>query len=210
MPYPQSSRHQVRPPQSGNGQRLDEPKEDKPKPDKWWKWLLLYPTLGISILSSIPTYIELVGSMGLNVPFGQYKAAMKESELWKENIECAAAPFDGLTNKHNVAVDAVVCQSGNVLVRVKPPEKKTAYKWVPLEVAPERVALNFVGSAYAQTLDRPVPLAQANFFVLCQQWMGNGMIRRRISNRNAGRCFDEVVNTYNGQVLSTNPAPCNC
>lgn len=186
-------------------------KQDKPTPQKWWHWVLVYPTLVISILSSIPTYIELVGSTWLKVPFGQYKSAMKENELWKENIHCAAAPFDGLTNKHNVAVDAVVCQSGAVLVRVKPPEKQTTYKWVPLEsVTPDRTAGFLLSVAFAAPKDEPIVVAQGAFVVVCQQWIGNGLIRRRIMNRMTNQCFDEVVNTYNGQVVSSSPAPCNC
>ncbi len=121
-----------------------EHKEDKVLPQKWWQWFLVYPTLVISILSSIPTYIEFAGSSKLGVPFGTYRLAMKENELWKENIECAAAPFSGLANQNNIEVDAVVCLSGNVLVRVKPPAKKTAYKWVPLETVDAASELNFL------------------------------------------------------------------
>ena len=187
------------------------PRDDKPKPDTWWKWVLLYPTLVISVVSAVPTYVELVGSTWLNVPFGQYKTAMKENELWKDNIQCAAAPFDGLTNKQNVSVDAVVCLSGHVLVRVKPPEKKTTYRWVPLDsVSAERVGFTLISSAHAKTTPDPAHQAQGNFTIICQQWIGNGLIRRRIHDRAGNRCFDEVVNTYNGQVVSVNPAPCNC
>jgi hypothetical protein len=182
--------------------------DDRPKPDPWWKSKLLYP-LAAAIVASIPTWVEGLGSLWLKVPFGQYRTALKEKELWENNIECAAAPFDGLKNKNNIEVDAVVCQSGHVLVRVKSPESRTTYKWVPLETAAgHRAAIPFMSTAYAQSLGAPVVVAQANFVVICQQWIGNGLIRRRI--RNGDRCFDEVVNTYTGQVVSTNPAPCNC
>jgi hypothetical protein len=187
------------------------PADDKSRPDTWWKWILIYPTLAISIVSSIPTYIELAGSRSLGVPFGQHKAALRENELWKENIACAAAPFDGLANKQNIQVDAVVCRSGNVLVRVKPPEQKTAYKWVPLDsVAPGKIALNIVPAAHAQSAAAPIIVAQSNFRVLCQNWVANGLIRRRIHDTQRNQCFDEVVNTFSGQVVRANPAPCSC
>jgi hypothetical protein len=182
---------------------------EKPKPDKWWKWVLIYPTLAISVISAVPTYVEFVGSHWLDVPFGEYRLAKRENELWQENINCAAAPFDGLKNKHNVEVDAVVCQSGHVLVRVKPPDNKTKYRWVPLETpAQQRTAVSVIPSAYAQALPDVGEIAQGNFVVICQQWLGNGMIRRRIHDLNGRRCFDEVVNTFNGQVVSTTAAPC--
>src|SRR5260221_3765894 len=188
-----------------------EHKEDKVLPQKWWQWFLVYPTLVISILSSIPTYIEFAGSSKLGVPFGTYRLAMKENELWKENIECAAAPFSGLANQNNIEVDAVVCLSGNVLVRVKPPAKKTAYKWVPLETVDAASELNFlIRNAIAADSRGALQVAQGNFTVLCQQWVGNGLLRRRVHDRTANRCFDEVVNTFSGQVVSWNPAPCNC
>lgn len=189
-----------------------EPSGDgKPKADKWWKWVLLYPTLAISVFSSIPTYVELVGSTWLKVPFGQYKSAMKENDLWKDNIDCAAAPFDGLKNNSNVSVDAVVCQSGHVLVRVKPPEKKTTYKWVPLDSeALEKKAGFFLSNAYAERQADVIVVAQTNFVVVCQQWLGNGLVRRRILDKSINRCFDEVVNTYTGKVISVNPSSCSC
>jgi hypothetical protein len=185
--------------------------DEKSKPDAWWKWILIYPTLAISIVSSIPTYIELAGSFSHGTSFGQHKAAVRENELWKENIACAAAPFDGLANKHNIEVDAVVCQSGNVLVRVKPPQQQTAYKWVPLDsVTAKRTALDIVAAAHAQSPPAPIVVAQSNFRVLCQNWVGNGLIRRRIQDTQRNQCFDEVVNTFNGQVVRSNPAPCSC
>ena len=189
---------------------------DKPKPRAWWQWFLLYPTLAISVLSAVPTYIELVGSKFLGVPFGNYRIAVRENELWKENVNCAAAPFDGLKTKQLIEVDAVVCLSGNVLVRVNPPGSKTAYKWVPLDsVGANRTGgMGLVSAAYAA----PVPLqrqagemvAQGGYQVICQHWVGNGMIRRVILNRGVNACFAEVVNTFNGQVVSSGPSRCSC
>jgi hypothetical protein len=181
-------------------------------PTKWWQWMLLYPALVTSIIAAIPTYLEFGRSQWLGVPFGQYRSAVRENQLWKENIDCAAAPFDGLANKHNVQVDAVVCKSGNVLVRVKSPEGSTAYHWVPLETVTSltRNTFDFLPDANAQSLAPAEQVAQGNVHVICQWWVGNGQIRRRVRDLNTNRCFDEVVNTYNGIVLSSTPAPCNC
>jgi hypothetical protein len=209
MPRPKDVESQKVPAKPASQPPSRETEGEKPKPDKWWKWVLLYPTLAISVISAVPTYIEFVGSNLLDVPFGEYREAKRENELWQENINCAAAPFDGLKNKHNVEVDAVVCQSGNVLVRVKPPDNKTKYRWVPLETpAQQRTAASLISTAHARSLRVVGEIAQGNFVVICQQWLGNGMIRRRIQDINGRRCFDEVVNTFNGQVVSTTAAPC--
>jgi hypothetical protein len=184
--------------------------EDAPKPKKWWQWFLVYPTLVITALSAIPTYVDVVGSTVLGVPVGHFRQAVRENALWKENIACAAAPFNGVLNENNIAVDAVVCQSGNVLVRVKPPSQRTpAYKWVPLDSVTTSSSF-LIRSAVAAEAGAPFQIAQGNFMVLCQQWIGNGLLRRRVHDRGANRCFDETVNTFNGQVVSWNPAPCAC
>lgn len=175
--------------------------DDKSTPNCWWKWILMYPTLGVTILSAIPTYVEFVGSHVTKVPFGHYKTAVRENELWKENFQCADAPFDGVTNKHNIEVDAVVCKSGNVLVRVKPPGQDTAYKWVPLDSITQKTsAVSFIGTAHAQT----------NNQATCQKWIGNGMVRKQVKNKVKNQCVEEVVNTFNGKVISSKVVPCTC
>jgi hypothetical protein len=192
--------------------------DPKPKPTLWWQWVLVYPALAISIMGSIPTYIELVGSKILGVPFGDYRVAVRENQLWQENISCAAAPFDGLQTKQKIEVDAVVCLSGNVLVRVNPPGSQTAYKWVPLDsVKRADSGFSLISTAHAvprapsQSLPQDgIVLAQANYQVMCQQWVGNGLIRRVILNRAINACFAEVVNTFSGQVVNSSPAACSC
>jgi hypothetical protein len=181
----------------------------QPNADKWWKLVLLYPTLVIAIISAIPTYVELIGSSKLGVPFGNYRAALKENELWKENIECAAAPFAGLANPNNVEVDAVVCLSGNVLVRIKPPQREVTYKWVPLDVAAKQASEATIVRAALAASDAPkFDLAQNNYRVICQLWIANGLLLRRVQRPN-NTCFDETVNTFTGQVVRTVQVPCN-
>ena len=188
-----------------------EKQQDKEKPGhkRWWELALVYPTLIVAIISAVPTYVELIGSTVIGVPFGNYKTAIRENQLWQENSECAAAPFDGLATAQKVEVDAVICATGHVLVRIKPPGAKLPkYKWVPLEI-PHSQGAGVVTTAFAGDLLPKLQLAQANFMVICQRFVGNGVLRRRVHDRAANRCFDETVNTFNGQVMSVTPAPCN-
>jgi hypothetical protein len=116
---------------------------EAPAPRAWWQWLLMYPALALGMLSGLPTVAELVESYRLGVPFGESRQAMMENKLWRENTSCASAPFSGLVNPFNFEVDAVVCRSGNVLVRVRPPDanRPTIYRWVPLDsLGPTRTA----------------------------------------------------------------------
>lgn len=197
----------------------------------WWTrvlgWVSDHPkqasALAGLVVAALPAPVQLAGAVLLGVPYAEFLPALRENKLWKENLACASAPFDGLATPQNLQVDAVVCQSGNVLVRVKSPNGSTAYRWVPLESVIDHSAssgFSLISSAYAA--GRPagaaplVPLLVAggggsNFEVVCQQWIGNGMVKRRILDRGSGRCFDEVVNTYTGKVVSSSPAPdCRC
>lgn len=189
----------------------------------WWArvvdWVAEHPkqasALGGLLVAALPAPIQLAGAMLLGVPYADFLPALRENKLWQENLACASAPFDGLATSRNLQVDAVVCQSGNVLVRVKSPNGDTAYRWVPLDSVVTLAASSFslISSAHAQ----PLPLLAvasvggSSFEVICQQWVGNGLVKRRIRDNASGRCFDEVVNTFSGKVVSSTPAPdCRC
>ncbi|MEK8032183.1 hypothetical protein AACH06_15250 [Ideonella sp. DXS29W] len=192
------------------------------------EWVTEHPkqasALGGLIVAALPAPLQLAGSLLLGVPYSDVLPALRENRLWKENLACASAPFDGLATPQNLQVDAVVCQSGHVLVRVKSPSGVTAYRWVPLESVIDQVSggFGFIATAQAAAPSPPPALLVAsvvsaarvgggNFEVVCQQWLGNGLVRRRLLDRDSGRCVDEVVNTYTGKVVSTAPAPdCRC
>ncbi|WP_374569095.1 hypothetical protein [Ideonella sp.] len=208
-------------PAPGAGRRKPtRPDDDRPR---WWTrlvdWVTTHPkqasALGGLLVAALPAPIQLAGAMLLGVPYADFLPALRENKLWQENLACASAPFDGLATSRNLQVDAVVCQSGNVLVRVKSPNGDTAYRWVPQDsvVTLASGGFSLINSAYAQPLPL-LALASASggsFEVICQQWVGNGLVKRRIRDNASGRCFDEVVNTFSGKVVSSTPAPdCRC
>lgn len=194
----------------------------------WWTrvvdWVTDHPkqasALAGLVVAALPAPVQLAGALLLGVPYADFLPALRENKLWKENLACASAPFDGLATAQNMQVDAVVCQSGNVLVRVKSPNGNTAYRWVPLDSVIDQTAGTFSLISTAQAAGVPasgaalVPLLVAGgstFEVICQQWLGNGLVKRRLQDRSTGQCIDEVVNTYTGKVVSTSPAPdCRC
>ena len=49
-------------------------------------------------------------------------------------------------------------------------------------------------------------VAQSQKQVICQRWVGNGRLLRRI--RDASMCYDEIINTYTGKVEERKPAEC--
>lgn len=190
---------------------------DAAHPRKWWQWLLIYPGIAVSVLGSVPTYTEAVKSYSLGVAFGRSFDAKEQNRLWQENFDCAQkATFATITTKHKVEIGSAVCESGDVLLRGKRPEwDKPQLRWMSwTEVAspgqPDTKKsgwlFELLGTAHAAGAE--LLLAQAS--VICQRWVGNGLLLQRIGTPTG--CFDQVINTYNGLVVSSRPAPClpNC
>jgi hypothetical protein len=51
-------------------------------------------------------------------------------------------------------------------------------------------------------------LAQARPTILCQRWLRPYILLHRVQET-SGVCFDEIVDTRTGSILSRQPAPCN-
>ena len=183
----------------------------QPVPRKWWQWALLYPTLIVSLLAAIPTITEAYKSIILGVGFGKSEEALEQRRLWERNLDCAQSPYDYLKTASNYQVDATICISGDVLVRVVTPDNNRRYKWVAVaEFAPQRSSsFNLIGSAFANESDEALMLTQlGGIQTICQRFLDQVMLLRRVSVPGQG-CWDEIVNTLNGMVVRRNPAPCN-
>lgn len=185
-------------------------------PRRWWQWILVYPGLAVSVLGSIPTFLEGIESIRLGVPFGRSSDAISQNRLWQENFECSQkASFADIKTKHAVEIGSVVCESGDVLLRGRRPEWDTPqYRWVswdevvPMSRATEHAWTELLlPSAHAsETTDLQfVQGFPSN--VLCQRWVGPGLLLQRIGTPQG--CFDQVVNTFNGFVVDRRPAPCS-
>ncbi len=179
---------------------------------KWWQWLLMYPTLLITIfISAIPTYIELYNSFVVGGPFGLSKCMKQQNELWEKNFDCLMDQevHEAIT-RHNVKVGIIVCPSGDVLCRVKAPEIKEQFRWIARSTfgLDKRSSINrLISEALAANLSDNERLVQARD-VLCQRWVKKGELLRRVRDPN-GQCFDEIINTYKGILIRREPAPCN-
>lgn len=184
------------------------------RPAAWWQWVLVYPTILISVIGAIPTFVELYKSWNREIPFGMSRAASEENQLWKKNFECSKGEFLSVKNDLNIEVGTIICRSGDVLLKIQVPSQTAIYRWVGLDsLTSERMAVAnwFIRSAHAASVDgnsNPILLAQANSTVLCQRWINSWKLLRRITLQGQG-CFDEIVNTYNGRIEQRNSAACN-
>lgn len=193
------------------------PPEAPNRPSRWWQWLLLYPSLIIAVVGAVPTYLELLNSYNLDVPYGHSADAREQNRLWQDNFECSKkADFANSTkNKEAVEIGVAICESGDVLLRGKRPEwSQPNLRWVSWsDVAPNGSAdnkahalLELISSAEAKEPGLGMVAQAPTGSVICQRWVAAGQLLQRIATRNG--CFDQLINTFNGWVLSTHPAPC--
>jgi hypothetical protein len=182
-------------------------------PRKWWQRLFMYPTLITALIGSIPTAQRFYQSWQIQVPTSEVDHAVAQDDFWRRNLDCLAGKnYEPVTTSGDVRVSALVCPSGDVLVRVKPPDPKTGEvaKWIGLKefVGRSRGAWLFGSEAMAAEAHPKTVIAQAGRTVICQRWIANGLLRMRV-RYDTGQCADEDINTYTGVVVKTVPAPCD-
>lgn len=181
-------------------------------PSKWWQWVILYPTLAISFLSAAPQWVDKAQAMFNGVE--DIKFAEQQRKAWQDNMTCSAAPFDWYSTAENLKVDATICNSGDIFVRVATPKKGNFYQWVLLNsiVKDEQTAsLPFISSAHAAGnatwhAEGSYQVAQ-NATVVCQAFLPDGRTIKRHLNMGQA-CFDEYVDTFTGQVTRREQVQC--
>lgn len=198
-----------------------EAKESPRTPQRWWQWVLVYPALAIAMLTAAPQWIDKFRVFSEGIKRASVADAEKQTMLWKRNLSCSASPFSWYNNPNNIKIDATICDSGDIFVRAITPTNAQFFKWLPLEdvvqmstpaekgVIPSANAASrseALAAASAASAKPPFQLAQAQANVLCQKFIDDRHILRRVQTPEG--CFDEVIDTYNGQVVKRNPAPC--
>jgi hypothetical protein len=183
-------------------------------PSKWWQWIIIYPTLAISILSAAPQWIDKVQALSNGVEDRSWEEAKQQQDAWRANLTCSAAPFDWYSTPENLKVDATICNSGDIFVRVSTPRQGNFYQWVLLNSIvkdTKTASLPLISSAYANTNWR----AEGGFqvasgeaaTVVCQVFMPDGRtIKRHVSTPQG--CYDEYVDTYTGAVTRSAQVQC--
>jgi len=195
-------------------------REAKPRtPQRWWQWILLYPAFAVALITAGPQWIDKGRALALGIQGGSASEAEKQAMLWRKNLSCSAAPFAWFNNPSNIKVDATICDSGDILVRANTPENSQFFKWLPLEdVVRTSGQAGLIPAAHAATLRpraAPAPaaaeprvfrVAQGQAMVICQRIIDGRRLLRRVQTPQG--CFDEIIDTYNGSMVSRSPAPC--
>src|SRR5215210_3266555 len=158
-------------------------------PQRWWQWILLYPAFAIALITAGPQWIDKAKSMKLGVRSAA--EAERQAQLWAKNASCAGVPAKGFLSPTNVAVDATICDSGDILVRAVTPQNSQVFKWLPLDdVVRTDATGGVIPAAQAATLpaglavSRPaagMPLfaaAMLQVHVICTKSNGRFLLRR--------------------------------
>lgn len=189
---------------------------------KLFEWGVVFPILLGSLLTAGPQWIDSVRAMMQGINSGTVKQAKEQSALWRKNLACAAAPYSWFNSPGDIKVDATICDSGDIFVRASTPGNQQYFKWLPLAdvvqadsgsgdgLIPQAQALSLTTRASAAPMS-PAPvavkLAQPVANVVCQKFLDDRRLLRRV--RTPQGCFDEVIDTFNGQIVSRKAVPCN-
>lgn len=94
-------------------------------PDKWWQWLLVYPTLAISLLT-----------LGINT----YTERSVHKSVWEKNIDCVDREVVWSQLGDHYKIGFTVCPSQDVRVLIDAHSRKFV-KWITFEEQTQLVAI---------------------------------------------------------------------
>jgi hypothetical protein len=183
-----------------------------PTPVKWWQWVLVYPTLFISLAGNAPKLYELYVSYKFNVPLKQAARATERNEAFTNYGDCLPnLQFQSISGAEGASISVGVCQRGALVVLIQPhdPHAPPIYRFVPWRGVANHSSL-LVREAAAETASFPLSseIAQAGPTIVCRKQLDAGRLLIRLRYPD-GQCVDQIVNTYTGVVISTVSVGCD-
>src|SRR5262245_44760299 len=178
-----------------------------PTANRWWQWVLIYPTLAITLISPLPTWVDHYQSARLGVSRQNLGLAEEQNRLWQANFDCAKAQeIQGIKTTRNVEVGAQVCPTGDVLIRLKLPDsEQPKIRWVSARSL-EQTA--FLGPSTAYAAPASSTAGGQSQSVVNQRWLRAGLLKQR-GRQTSGSCLDIVINTYTGTVVRQSSVACS-
>lgn len=184
---------------------------------RFYEMLLLYPTLGIALITAVPTWWDKYQAWDLNLERASAAKALRQAQLFRANLSCTAAPFSYYNSPRKVEIDATICDSGDILVSTVVPNQQPYVSFVPLEdlidtgsssgLIPSANAATVTATYSRSGFTKPLfHMAQVTATVICQRMVDNRYIHRRIQTPQG--CREQVIDTYNGRITTDIPAPC--
>ena len=108
--------------------------QSESKAQSWWQWFMIYPALGIALITALPDWIDRGRAYYNGVNAAKYSIAERQVALWKKNISCLGAPTIFHPTQTNAKVDATICKkSGDVFIQVEAFGRPKIIHWVELD-----------------------------------------------------------------------------
>jgi hypothetical protein len=181
-------------------------------PQRWWQWVLMYPTIILALGGAIPQYYQWISAAALGLsPFADVGDAKQQERTWERNLTCLRS-IDHIkpTSSTNYSIDLVSCPTGDILVTLTPlqnPDQqvsrwivtKTLFTQVADASPPPRIELAQVAAAPKENVDA------ARILDIRKQ--GADVVRR--IQRPDNTCVDESIDAFTGRRLDQKPAPCS-
>jgi hypothetical protein len=180
-------------------------------PQRWWQWVLMYPTIAVALAGAIPQYYQWVTAVAIGLPiFGNVGDAQQQERTWERNVNCLHS-IDHIkpSSSTNYSIDLVSCPTGDILVTLTPlqnPEQQVS-RWIITKVLFTQVADSSPPQVeLAQAAGAP-PETPDSVRVLDIRKQGTSVVRR--IQRSDNTCVDETIDAYTGRRLDQKQAPCS-
>lgn len=164
--------------------------------------------------SIVPAILQLFLAYTHGIDIQEVPYAKRNSELFARNFACTdSEQYDYVTHRDSTTISTKLCPSGDVLVKFEAPNAQPTYQFVALGTTEQQSWLDLLmPAAHAASPEvDAMQVKQSAPTVICQKIIADGRLLRRLRYSD-GRCEDEVINTYSGEVISTTSATCdaNC
>ena len=117
---------------------MAEPAEAKPAPRTTLQYLILYPTLLLSLGGSLPTVLQALKAWRLDTTYARVQIIEEQHKLWEKNVECLThASVWEVDGPQGVTVKVTICDSGDTLLRYYVRDWTPRFHWVALPTSKE-------------------------------------------------------------------------
>jgi hypothetical protein len=213
--------------------------EDRLRPRTWWQWVVLFPTLAMALITALPDWMDSALALMKGVSDAKNSELLERNRMFTRNLDCIGAPYQWYkVPSGDRIVDATLCPSGDLFVRVRVPDDTSPLATVVdggrfrdradfvsidkiVERADRFAALDMLGlTAQAGTVpQQSVPVGpnarRSDHLVLVQDQFVFVICQKFVDERMLlrhlqveGQCFDETVDTYTGVTISRNAVAC--
>lgn len=202
--------------------------QEKPKQgSNLWQWILIYPAFGVALVSAVPDWMDKAVDIYFKIDTlskGKVKKT-KLAQFMSKNQECVLSPVYWVEVANETKVDGTICnETGDVWLRIQAPDQTVKYEGIDVsELMKTKHAdsgFGLAGKAYAGSTVIPnaseplgrvnvsgsFQLAQQVAVVVCQKFTNSTTLVRHL--RAGDACYDEVVDTNTGFVVSKNNVNC--